>query len=282
MTIGRSSIFIVIYNSFYFLICGAESMDMILLAPILGIIVGIVAAFFGIGGGVLFVPILILVFCLPIKTAIGTSLLAVFITSISSMIAYWRQKRIIYKAGLIFGVATIPGAILGAYLTTIIHENLLRIFFSLFLLFVAFNIVRKGRRYEDDPMSFSYEPHRKDIVKILFFAFMSGLLSAFLGIGGGVLNVPIMVLVLHIPIHFAIATSCFIIVVTSFTGLTQHFMYGQVLPIYGILLGIGSIIGAQIGARISKRTKSKTLRKLFALLMVIVAIRLTLSAYQTF
>lgn len=271
-----------IYNSPYFLICGVESMDMTLLAPILGIIVGVVAAFFGIGGGVLFVPILILVFRLPIKTAIGTSLLAVFITSISSMIAYWRQKRIIYKAGLIFDVATIPGAILGAYLTTVIQENMLKIIFSLFLLFMAFNVAKKGKKYENNPISFPYELSRNDIVKILLFAFISGLLSAFLGIGGGVLNVPIMVLVLHIPIHFAIATSCFIIVVTSFTGLTQHFMYGQVLPTYGILLGIGSVIGAQIGARISKRTKSKTLRKLFAVLMVIVAIRLILSSLSDF
>ena len=244
------------------------------MAPILGLAVGIVAAFFGIGGGVLFVPILILVFGLQTKMAVGTSLLAVFITSMSSMIAYWRQKRIVYKIGLIFDVATIPGAILGAYFTTIIQEEHLRIFFSLFLLFVSFNIIRKKERQQVDIPEPSQDLSRADIAKSLIFAFMAGFLSATLGIGGGVLNVPIMVLVLHIPIHFAVATSCFIIVATSFTGLTQHFMYGQIVPIYGMLLGIGAVIGAQIGARISKKVNPKTLRILFAILLAIMAVRL--------
>jgi len=249
-------------------------MDSIILAPILGLLVGIVAAFFGIGGGVLFVPILILIFNLPVKSAVGTSLLAIFITSMSSMIAYTRQKRIVFRVGLIMESASIPGAILGAYFTTLLPGEYLRKAFSIFLIFVAFNIMRKkahSKSIEDKP---SVDYNRKNIAQLLLFSFCAGFLSATLGIGGGVLNVPIMLLVLHFPIHYAVATSCFVIVVTSLTGVSQHLRYSHVEVFYGLSLGFGAVIGAQIGAQVSRKTAPSTLKKLFAVLLVVTAIRL--------
>ena len=250
----------------------------VMLALLLGFIVGLIAAFFGIGGGVLFVPILIIIFNLPPTIAVGTSLLAIFITSTSSTIAYARQKKIYYKLGLILEMASVPGAVIGAYITTIIPGEYLKKVFSIFLVFVAINIMHRGEKrskVENTSDKHLAYPGRK-LWMALLFSFLAGLLSATLGIGGGVLKTPIMILILELPIHNAIATSCFMITITSLTGLSQHIMYGHVIVTYGLSLGLGAIGGAQAGAILSKHTKPRTLQKLFAVLLIVVAVKLFL------
>ena len=102
-------------------------------------------------------------------------------------------------------------------------------------------------------------------------------MSASLGIGGGVLKVPIMVTTLGLPIHYAIGTSAFMIVITVSAGLLEHYRYGQVNVFYGGLLGVGAVFGAQIGAKLSLLTRPKKLRLVFSVLLVIIALRMLLS-----
>jgi len=247
----------------------------IFLAIVIGAVIGTIAAFFGIGGGVLFVPALVLIFGLDIKQATGTSLLAIFITAISSTYAYFRQKRIMYSLGVILEFSTIAGTVIGAYLAVVSPSIYLRIAFSIVLIFASLNMIRKALRkteVKSDKVIMKY--NRKNLIWAIIASFFAGIASACLGIGGGVLKVPILCLVLQIPIHYAVATSCFMILITSFSGVIQRGLYGHVVYKYGISLGIGAVTGAQIGARLAKKTKPKILSILFGILLIIVAIRL--------
>lgn len=247
----------------------------------------------GIGGGVFIVPALQL---LPLSVgfspqmAAGTSLTMILFTALSSTGGYTRQKRIDYKIGLLLATITVPGAFVGAYLTEIIAEQMLILIFALFLLYVASRMIFsynlsifksltdrkhcKVRRLTDsEGKVFEYF---EDIKLGLPLSFFAGFFSGLLGIGGGALMVPILHFALCFPIHLAVATSAFIMIFTSISGVATHVHLGNVQFDYAIILSIGVIVGAQIGAYVAKRTSSKNLRKIFGLVLVVISLRMIL------
>ena len=251
-----------------------------MLAVLIGVCIGILAALLGIGGGVLFVPTLILVFGLGTREAIGTSLLAVLVGSISSTFAYYRQRRIDYRLGVMLGLVGIPGVVLGAYLVMVVAEKYLCLAFSVVLILTAIDLAKRKNKdshmitFGDDCPAIT----RSRILMACFFAFFGGIVTGALGIGGGVVNVPIMIIILGIPIHVAVATSCFIVLIRASIGTCRHMSYGNIVAPLGLALGIGAVLGTQMGARIAKRTKPRVLRVLFSLLLVGVGIRMIFEA----
>jgi len=265
----------------------------IIFLPIIAVLVGIIAAMLGIGGGVFIVPALQL---LPLSTeftpamAAGTSLATIIFTAISSTTVYARQKRIDYKVGILLTTITIPGALVGAYLTSVITEKLLILIFALFLLYVASRMIFtyklvnldvfrsrttgwKRRLTDSDGKVFEYIADMRLGLPLSFFA---GLFSGLLGIGGGALMVPILHFILAFPMHLAVATSVFIMIFTSTSGVATHIYLGNVHFEYALILTIGVIFGAQIGAYVAKHTSSKTLRRIFGVVLVIVSLRMLL------
>ncbi|MFQ6068359.1 MAG: sulfite exporter TauE/SafE family protein [Candidatus Bathyarchaeia archaeon] len=259
----------------------------------LALLIGIIAAMLGIGGGVFIVPALKL---LPLSTkftldiAGGTSLAMIFFKALSSSSSYARQKRIDYKVGLLLATATIPGAALGRYLAEIVPEELLVLIFAMFLLYAASRMIfnyslgnfklqinpRRGwRRRLIDSYGKTFE-YIVDIKLGLPLSFLAGVSSGLLGIGGGALMVPILHFALSFPIHLAVATSVFIMVFTSISGFAVAVYYERVEFSYAFLLIFGVIAGAQIGAYVSKHVSSKNLRRIFGLILVFVSLRMIL------
>ena len=263
-----------------------------ILLPIITFLVGIIAAMLGIGGGVVIVPALQL---LPLSLdftpamAAGTSLTMIVFKALSSTAGYARQKRIDYKLGLLLATVTIPGAFVGASLTTIIAKEILVLIFALFLLYVAsrmiFNYslglgISAGRRtgwkrklVDSDGTAFEYSA---DLVLGLPLSFLAGTFSGLLGIGGGSLMVPILHFILAFPIHLAIATSVFIMIFTSLSGVATHLYLGNVQFGYAFFLAIGVVFGAQLGTYVAKRVSSKNLRRIFGVILIIVSLRMML------
>jgi len=250
---------------------------------VIAALVGIVSAIVGLGGGFLIVPILVLFFNVEMHQAVGTSLVMIVFTAASATFAYARQKRIDYKVGLILAIGTFPGAIVGAYLTTLASGKLLSALFGLFLIFVAVQMIRKDHRtvksnvglkrllVDSKGISFDYTAR---IVPGVILSFFGGLASGFFGVGGGAVMVPVMTLVVGLPIHIAVAVSMFTMVFTSIPGAATHLTLGNIIPEYALYLSLGIICGTQIGASVARRLKSELLRRAFAASLVIVGVRM--------
>lgn len=259
---------------------------------LLGFLVGIIASMTGIGGGTFIVPALSIIYVFTSQEAVGTSLAVIVFTSLASAYAYSRQKRIDYKIGAVSAVSTVPGAVLGAYATTLVSSSLLAIIFSFFLIFVALSMlvnfhvplpkITKNSRIwhrkltDSEGKKFEYDTN---IVLTFILSFFGGLSSGLLGIGGGALMVPILNLAAGIPIHLTVATSMFIMIFTSIAGVLMHLQLNNVRLEYSAYIAIGVIFGTQLGARIAKKSSGKLLKKAFSLVMLIVSLRLLINSF---
>jgi hypothetical protein len=258
-----------------------------LLLPFLGFLIGTVAALTGIGGGVFIVPLLTMVYVFLPANAAGTSLTTIVFTALAATLSYSRQRRISYKTGALLAVVTAPGGILGVYLTTVIAARLLGAFFGFFMIvFVALPMsldpdsLRMKRsaasgvvKPATKPDGILFSSWRKMLLGAIF-SFLGGIASGLLGIGGGVLIVPILTLIVGMPIHFATATSMFTMTFTSTSEAVQHYLANHTNFEYALLLAVGTVLGAQVGAYASKKISGKNLRRIFGLVLVIVGIQM--------
>ena len=257
------------------------------LLPVFGFLIAIVASMVGVGGGVFIVPLLTLAYDFSPPNAIGTSLATIVFTSFASTVNYSRQRRIYYRTGLILAVVTVPGAYLGAYLTSIVEPSLLGLAFGVFLTFVALRMILRFRPTQESRLDLknpsnsvdsesSLLSSRNRIVLGTLLAFFGGLSSGLLGIGGGSLMVPVMVLVMGMAMHISVATSMFTMIFTSTSGVIQHSSLGNIDVGYALLLVVGTVFGAQVGAYTSRRISGKNLRRIFGLVLILVSARMIL------
>lgn len=258
-----------------------------LILPLLGFLIGTIAALTGIGGGVFIVPLLTLFFSFLPANAAGTSLTVIIFTALAATLSYSRQKRIFYKTGLLLALVTVPGGLLGAYLTTKVPANLLGVSFGFFVIaFIAipmsvnaFNIRRRcsAALEADKESSRSGGSFLNPSHKILLagsLSFLAGIASGLLGIGGGALLVPILTLIIGMPVHFATATSMFAITFSSASGAAQHYLAGHTNFEYVLLLALGTVVGAQLGAYSSRRISSENLHRLFSIVLFVVGLQM--------
>ncbi len=265
-----------------------------LLLALLGIAVGGFGTLIGAGGGFILVPVLLLLY--PNKSPeiiTGISLAVVFFNASSGSIAYGLKKRIDYKSAWIFCITTLPGSVLGAFATSYISREVFNLMFGIILLILAtILIIRpmkkidnekrlKNRtfwdiaRYVIDIEGIRYI-YRYNIPLGAFISFFVGFASSLLGIGGGIIHVPVMVNLLNFPIHIATATSHFVLALMAFTGSVVHYFQGILSQgIHEITwLGLGVIIGAQIGAKFSTKVQGNVIIRSLAFALLIVSFRI--------
>ena len=249
----------------------------LLLFFLLGLGVGTFGTLVGIGGGLILIPIFLLVLHFPAQQAIGTSLTVVFFNALSGTIAYIKQKKVYYDAAFRFALATLPGAFLGSYLAEYFTGTTFNMVFGVFLLFMAILMYTKSSSKKAaadfDKETFTYNR----MLGIIISAGV-GFLSSILGIGGGVIHVPLMIYALGFPTHVATATSHCVLAVSSFTGVISHYILNHILVGPALSIGIGAVIGAQIGAKLSNKTKSKVIIILLSCAVFALGVRLIISA----
>jgi uncharacterized membrane protein YfcA len=232
-----------------------------------GFIIGILAGLFGVGGGFLIVPTLVLM-GLPIHKAIGTSLACITISALSSAYTHIRRRAVIYKVVLIKETFSMPFAVVGAYISSFLPEKILRMVFAVLLLYLAYTLVReRSRACRENTVEVNYR--RVPVVGIL-----AGLTSGLLGISGGILNVPLFHTYIGLPMRYAVGTSSLSLFFTALAGTIAHYRLGQVSLSTALLLAPGLITGAHFGAKTVHSINPAKIRLGFAILLVLVALKM--------
>ncbi len=253
--------------------------------PIFGFLIAIVASLTGIGGGIFIVPVLTLLYEFVPANAVGTSLTTIIFTAIAAALNYAKQRRIYWRTGLVLAVTTVPGAYLGAWLTTQLKPRDLGLIFSFFLLFAGVYIITdlKNLKRSKNQSKALKQKSDSELVRSgrtiavgAGLSFFGGLASGLLGIGGGLLVVPILTFAMGMSIHMATATSMFTMIFTSMSGIIQHFQANHINFESALLLALGAVFGAQVGAYTSKRISSKNLRRVFGIIVIVSGINMLL------
>lgn len=255
---------------------------------VLGFLVGSFGTLIGAGGGWLLVPILLLGYHFAPPSAVGTSLALVFLNALSGSIAYLRQRRVDLSLGWKFAAATIPGAIGGAFLTRALSSTAFSLAFAVVLLVIAVLLFsgitatpssRAGRREMIDVSGESHV-YRVDAWKGVLVSVFVGFMSSVLGIGGGIVHVPFLIVACSLPVHVATATSHFVLSISAFVGAATFFALGDVNLRTTVLMGVGILLGAQLGARLSLRTSAVAIRRILAGSLALVGVRMALHALR--
>jgi uncharacterized protein len=257
-----------------------------------GIAAGLFGSLLGLGGGLLIVPLLTLVFNLPLLTAVGVSLVCVIVTSGASAGVYLERRVANLRLGMVLELFTAAGALAGGLAAFILPENLLEFLFTALLLYVAVTMARRGDSApapeattlnEDD----APDPAIPAVADRSFLATLSGpgyrvhhlgfgligsvvagITSALLGIGGGLVKVPVMHVVMGVPLRVATATSNLMIGITASASAIIYLLRGGIDPYVASPTAIGVFLGASLGSRIAHRIHLRVLRTLFVAILL--------------
>ena len=262
----------------------------------LGFVIGTIGTLIGAGGGFILAPILLLVY--PNnnpETITSISLAVVFVNASSGSWSYARMARIDYKSGLLFAVATLPGAVLGALSTGSIPRHAFNVMLGALMIMAAIylNFHRNGRKsscqgekglytreiIEKNGTVHSFSYNRKLGMGL---SLIVGYVSSLLGIGGGIIHVPALVRLLNFPVHIATATSHFVLAIMALTSTIVHIASGSFAQggvHRTICLAIGVLIGAQVGAAFSTRIHGKWIIRGLAIALGLVGIRILIMAF---
>lgn len=240
----------------------------IILAAV-GLGAGTLGSMLGVGGGILMVPALTFMGLPPTQIS-STSLFAVTSTSVSSTVAYSRQKRIDYKVGLELALTAVPGAVLGVFISNQISKADFLLYFGVLLMAVGTYVAFRNAILKEK------EGHRISAAQhaaVFAITFGAGMISSLFGVGGGVIFVPVMLLIHRMTMHMAAPTSQLTLLITSFAGLLTHAAFGHIDYLYAVALSAGAFVGAQLGANWSRSVKGPTLQRALGIVLVAVAIK---------
>ncbi|OGP65082.1 MAG: hypothetical protein A2170_17085 [Deltaproteobacteria bacterium RBG_13_53_10] len=263
-----------------------------LLFVALGCVIGFLAGLFGVGGGILMVPVLIFSYdyagispSVLTHVAIGTSLFVVLFASVSSAYQHRKQHNIDWRAVLLIGLFSALTAFVTTRLAAILSGRHLRIAFALVVVTAGIRMLTEGETQAQKKLELSAVPSS---FRLALIGITAGIVSALAGVGGGVITIPMMYYLVNMPLKLAIGTSSAAIFITAAFSVAGYILNGMGhagLPPWslgfvdlqrGAALAIGSLVTARVGASVSFRTHPYRLRKFFALFIICVSLYMLL------
>lgn len=258
---------------------------------------GLLGSLIGLGGGIIVVPVLTLLFHVDIRLAIGASIISVIATSSGAAAAYVRERITNLRVGMFLEIGTTLGAITGAYLAGVVSGRVLFIVFGVVLGYSAVRMLgRQGREEgardlppdrladrlrlhssfydEATGQEVAYRVSRTPVG--LGLMYVAGAVSGLLGIGSGALKVPAMDLAMGLPMKVSTATSNFMIGVTAAASAGVYLLRGDVDPFIAAPVAAGVLIGATGGSRLLPRLHSRSIRVIFVVVLVFLAAEMLL------
>ncbi len=243
---------------------------------LLGFVVGAIGTLIGAGGGFLLSPVFIFLYPdLAPATLTAMSLLAVSANSTSGSIGYAIRKKVHWPSVLLYTTVGIPGVMIGVKLSAIIPRHQFELLFGIFMIALsAFVLYRSFKKRDEGTLKIFWT--KSTMILGSFLSFFIGILSSLLGIGGGIIHVPLLSEGLKYPLHLAAGTSHAILAFTSIVAVIAHFHAGDYHPFNPMLpfLCIGLVMGAQLGASYSKKTPQKIILRVLGFALISVGFRL--------
>lgn len=266
----------------------------------IGLLIGCISGLFGIGGGFLLTPLLILS-GIPASIAVVSGASVSAAASMSSFIPQWERRSLDLRMGLLMALAGVVGVSLGSLIFSYLQnigfaELVVRISYVILLGFVSFSLLREslqalrkqtpnqGIRKKSNlgyrlPVKMKF-PRSKlyiSVIPPIIIAFIIGILSAIMGVGGGFLLIPALIYIVHVPPSLVAGTSIFqVLVLSSTTTFLQASANGGLDLVLSAILILGAVLGAQFGTIIGKRLKGEQLRLLLGIVILVLTLVLAL------
>lgn len=277
-----------------------------------GFAAGTFGSLLGLGGGVLIVPLLTLGFGVPLRGAVAVSLVSVIVTSSAGAAVYLSRHVANLRLGMVLELFTATGALVGGLVAFMLPVEALEGLFAALMLWVAVSMARRREparprqrveTAEGDPARPGTGPRVEPEVDVppmapatftdrlggadyrvrhlplgMVGSLGAGLVSALLGVGGGIIKVPLMHLVMGVPLRISTATSNMMIGVTATSSAVIYLLRGEIDPFVAGPTALGVFVGASLGSRVAHRIDVRVLRWLFVLVLLYTAIEMTRKA----
>jgi len=264
---------------------------------------GILGSLIGIGGGVVIVPVLTVLYGVPLQYAVGASIISVIATSSGSASAYLKERITNLRIGTFLLTATTTGAILGAVATLFLirsgYEWLILLVFGIVLIYSSYNVFRKGMaglrsakslankepsklaeslnlwgEYYDEVRREHINYAATNVIPGFSVMFIAGIFSGLLGIGSGALKVLGMDTLMKLPFKVSTTTSNLMIGVTAAASASIYYTQGYINPLLAAPIAFGVVLGSIIGTKILVRTKPASLRFLFVAILLVLGVEM--------
>jgi len=260
----------------------------------MAICAGVIGSVLGLGGGIIIVPGLTLLFGVPVRTAVAASTVSIIATSTGAAVAFLRDRLTNTRVAMWLEMGTATGALSGALIAGYLDEKVLLILFGILLGYSGYNMFRNrtaelpgevvpdslslklklAGSYYDRVLGRRVEYQVTRTLTGLILMYFSGIAAGLLGIGAGIFKVPAMDQIMRMPFKASTATSNFMIGVTAASGAVVYFARGDVKPLVAGPVVLGVLVGAVLGARLMVKMKTSTIRKLFIPLIVYTAMEM--------
>jgi len=226
---------------------------------LLGMCVGVLSGFFGIGGGTILVPLL-LILGYETKVAIGIAVVQMFFSSIYGSYLNNKKGTLDISMVLIIGIGGFVGALLSGDLASFFDDKTLEIIFLCFAVFALLRLFFKTKEYKDE----------KKVSKSVLFVIglLLGSASMTIGVGGSIILVPVLVGFLHVPLKKAISAGLFFVIFSSTSGLISHSLKGHIDFESGIIVGISSLLGVYIGIHLKDKVEVVLQKRLLVMFYI--------------
>lgn len=255
------------------------------------LVAGFIGAMMGVGGGIVVVPVLVGLLHVPVRLAIGASMVGVVATSSAAAAVFVRDRLSNLRLGILASLFSVVGALAGVLVGKVSGGRVVTGVFAGVLVVAALAMLRRHRdravppgsggflerslsltgRYEDRATGETVRYGVRHVHLGLLSMLGAGLVSGLLGIGGGIFQVPVMDAVMGMPIKAATATSNFMMGITAAAGATAYFAMGEVHPLVAGPVTIGVFFGSLLGARVMPRVRDARLRHAFIVLLMVLA-----------
>lgn len=258
---------------------------------LMSLVAGTFGSILGMGGGIIVVPALTLAFGYDYHTAVAASAISIIATSSGAAISYLKQRVTNTRIAMLLEVGTTAGALTGAMIAAYLPTRVLFWTFAVLMVYMAYTMFQSRNKelpppvepdkisrslrlegsYFDQSLGRQVEYRVARTLPAFSIMFISGGLSALLGIGGGAFKVLAMDQIMKLPYKVSTATANFMIGVTAATSALVYFLRGDVNPIVATPVALGVLVGAQVGARLMMKMKVKTMRLLFIPVLIYTA-----------